>query len=127
MTTLEFLEGFEQRMQLVAAIDSIINRLNRKMEFERLFEAGQLDNIILSVLVFIMERTLTEDEDCTMDSITNCVAQIIAEYSLNLTSDVIQKADRIHHQGHSAKWGRGQILSSHEVRTGDGTTSDPTD
>lgn len=82
-TKLEFLEGFEQRMKLVAAIDSIINRGNRKMEFERLFEPGQLDNIILSVLVFIMERTLTEDEACTMESITNFVAQIIPEY-LNL-------------------------------------------
>ena len=80
MTKLEFLEGFEQRMQLVAAIDSIINRGNRKMEFERLFEPGQLDNIIFSVLVFIMERTLTEDEDCTMESIAHFVAQIIPEY-----------------------------------------------
>jgi len=91
MTKLEFLEGFEQRMQLVAAIDSIISRGNRKMEFERLFEHGQLDNIIFSVLVFIMERTLTEDEDCTMDSIANFIAQIIPDYSLNLTLDVIRK------------------------------------
>lgn len=91
ITKLEFLEGFEQRMQLVAGIDSIINRLNRKMEFERLFEPGQLDNIILSVLVFIMERTLTEDEDCTMDSIANFVAQIIPEYSLNLPLEVNRK------------------------------------
>ena len=91
MTKLDFLEGFEQRMKLVAAIDSIINRGNRKMEFEKLFESGQLDNIILSVLVFIMERTLTEDEDCTMDSIANFVAQIIPAYSLNLTPEVIRK------------------------------------
>lgn len=99
---LEFLEGFEQRMQLVAAIDSIINRGNRKMEFEKLFEPGQLDNIILSVLVFIMERTLTEDEDCTMESIAAFVAQIIPEYFNReqstcppapdpLNSDVIRK------------------------------------
>ncbi|HBW34764.1 hypothetical protein [Desulfosporosinus sp. BICA1-9] len=90
-TKLEFLDGFEQRMKLVAAIDSIINRGNRKMEFERLFEPGQLDNIILSVLVFIMERTLTEDEDCTMESIANFVAQILPDYSLNLTSDIHRK------------------------------------
>jgi len=77
---LELLEGFEQRMKLVAAIDSIINRGNRNMELERLFEPGQLDNIILSVLVFIMEKTLTEDEDCTLDSIANFLAQIIPEY-----------------------------------------------
>ncbi|WP_308896708.1 hypothetical protein [Candidatus Desulfosporosinus nitrosoreducens] len=77
---LELLEGFEQRMKLVAAIDSIINRGNRNMELERLFEPGQLDNIILSVLVFIMEKTLTEDEDCTLDSIAKFLAQIIPDY-----------------------------------------------
>jgi hypothetical protein len=91
ITKLDFLEGFEHRMQLVAGIDSIINRLNRKMEFERLFEPGQLDNIILSVLVFIMERTLTEDEDCTMESIANFVAQIMPEYNLSLTGEVNRK------------------------------------
>lgn len=67
-------------MKLVAAIDSIINRGNRNMELERLFEPGQLDNIILSVLVFIMEKTLTEDEDCTLDSIAKFLAQIIPDY-----------------------------------------------
>ncbi len=90
-TRFEFLEGFEKRMQLVAAIDSIINRTNRKMEFERLFEPGQLDNIILSVLVFIMERTLTEDEECTMDSLARFVAQILPEYSQALPSEVVRK------------------------------------
>jgi len=105
MQKLEFLEGFEQRMRLVAAIDSIINRGNRKMEFERLFEPGQLDNIILSVLVFIMERTLTEDEDCTMESIANFVAQITprisqqrTEYQPSCSSrGRHSQADRIHH------------------------------
>ncbi|HVJ49971.1 hypothetical protein [Desulfitobacterium sp.] len=91
VTNLEFLEGFEQRMKLVGAIDSIINRTNRKMEFERLFEPGQLDNIILSVLVFIMEKTLSEDEDCTMDSIAHFMAKIIPEYSLNLSSEVLRQ------------------------------------
>ncbi|KLU64797.1 hypothetical protein DEAC_c31250 [Desulfosporosinus acididurans] len=91
MAKFEFLEGFEQRMKLVAAIDSIINRTNRKMEFEKLFESGQLDNIIFSVLVFIMEKTLTEDEDCTMESIADFVAQLISAYSVSLTAEVIRK------------------------------------
>lgn len=81
---LEFLEGFEKRMQIVAAVDSIVSRGNRKMEIERLFEPGQLDNIIFSVLVFIMERTLTEDEECTMDSIAAFVASIVPDYGLNI-------------------------------------------
>lgn len=64
-----FLEGFEKRMQIVAAVDSIVNRGNRNMEIERLFAPGELDNIIFSVLVFVMERTLSEDEECTLNSI----------------------------------------------------------
>jgi len=91
MAKFEILEAFEQRMKLVAAIDSIINRTNRKMEFEKLFEPGQLDNIIFSILVFIMEKTLTEDEDCTMESIAGFVAQIIPDYSLSLGAEVIRR------------------------------------
>ena len=79
----EFLEGFEKRMQIVAAIDSIVNRGNRKMDIERLLEPGQLDNIIFSVLVFIMERTLAEDEECTIESISTFVAGIIPGYGLS--------------------------------------------
>lgn len=88
---LEFLEGFEKRMQIVAAIDSIVNRGNRKMDIEKLFELGQLDNIIFSVLVFIMERTLTEDEECTIESITDFVARIVPDYGLDFSLLTIRK------------------------------------
>ncbi len=88
---LEFLEGFEKRMQIVAAVDSIVNRGNRNMEIEKLFEPGQLDNIIFSVLVFIMERTLTEDEECTIDSITAFVSKIVPEYGLNFALETVRK------------------------------------
>lgn len=83
MRDLGYLEGFEKRMQIVAAIDSIVNRGNRKMDIEKLFEPGQLDNIIFSVLVFIMERTLTEDEECTIDSIAAFVARLVPAYGLD--------------------------------------------
>ena len=88
---LEFLEGFEKRMQIVAAIDSIVNRGNRKMDLEKLLETGQLDNIIFSVLVFIMERTLAEDEECTIESITAFVARIIPDYGLNFSWETTRK------------------------------------
>jgi hypothetical protein len=80
MQDLGFLEGFEKRMQIMAAIDSIVNRYNRNMDMERLFERGHLDNVIFSVLVFIMERTLSEDEECTMDSISTFLREIIPAY-----------------------------------------------
>ena len=87
----EFLAGFEKRMQIVAAVDSIVNRGNRKMDLERLFEPGQLDNIIFSVLVFIMERTLSEDEECTIESITAFVAWIVPDYGLSFPWETTRK------------------------------------
>lgn len=81
MQNFGFLEDFEKRMQIMAAIDSIVNRYNRNMEMEGLFERGHLDNIIFSVLVFIMERTLSEDEECNLDSITTFLRGIIPAYN----------------------------------------------
>jgi hypothetical protein len=78
-------------MQIVAAIDSIVNRGNRNMELERLFEPGQLDNIILSVLVFIMERTLAEDEECTVDSITSFISGIMPVYGIGLPWETVRR------------------------------------
>ena len=83
----DFLAGFEKRMQILAAVDSIVNRSNRKREIENLFEPHQLDNIIFSVLVFIMERTLTEDEECTIESIASFVGEILPSYELQFSRE----------------------------------------
>jgi len=88
---LEFLQDFEKRMQIVATIDAIVNRGNRNMEIEKMFEPGMLDNIIFSVLVFIMERTLSEDEECTIESIAAFVSSIIPEYGLNFPGETVRR------------------------------------
>jgi hypothetical protein len=87
----EFLEGFEKRMRIVAAVDSIVNRTNRRMDIERLFSAGQLDNIIFSVLVYIMEQTLAEDEECTIESIASFIRGILPAYELEFSLDTIRQ------------------------------------
>lgn len=87
----DFLAGFEKRMAIIAAVDSIVNRTNRRMDLERLFSPGQLDNLIFSVLVFIMERTLAEDEECTMDSITVFVGRILPAYGVELPAAGIRQ------------------------------------
>jgi len=61
-------------MQIVAAVDSIVNRGNRKIDLERLFEPGQLDNIIFSVLVFIV----TAHEFCCFCLYRLLVRQLLA-------------------------------------------------
>jgi hypothetical protein len=76
----DYLERFEKRMELVAVADSIVGRANKNQEIEHMFAAGELDNILMSVLVFIMETTLTEEQDCTIEAITEFVSDILPAY-----------------------------------------------
>lgn len=83
----EYLERFSKRMEFVAAADSIVGRTNRNQDIERLFSDGELDNILMSVLVFIMETTLTEDQDCTIDAITDFLTDILPSYGKHMLND----------------------------------------
>lgn len=76
----EFLGQFHKRMELVAVVDSIVNRRNTSEEMEQNFQREEMDNILLSILVFIMEMTLTEDSDCTMSSIEDFLREILPAY-----------------------------------------------
>ena len=82
---IEYLNGFSKRMEFTVAVDSIVNRVNRNQEIERLFMAGELDNIIMSVLVFIMEKTLTEELNCTIEAITDFIGSILPEYGKRMS------------------------------------------
>ncbi|MBP1917707.1 hypothetical protein [Youngiibacter multivorans] len=75
----EFLEGFHQRMQLIGVVDALINRRNKKAELENPIGDKEFENLIFSVLVFIMEKTLTEEEECTIKTISGFVEKIITE------------------------------------------------
>lgn len=88
----DFLEAFEKRMQIVAVVDSIVNRRNRNMELEKVFQQGQLENLVFSVLVYIMDRTLSEDEECTAESITDFVGIILPSYyEIKVTADMYRR------------------------------------
>lgn len=73
----EFLEGFHQRMQLIGVVDALINRRNKKAELENPIGDKEFENLIFSVLVFIMEKTLTEEEECTLKTIAGFVEGIL--------------------------------------------------
>lgn len=77
----DFLEGFNKRMQISAASDSVINRKNRNMDIENRFTQGDIENILFSVLVFIMEKTLSEESDCTIQSISEFLDVILPFYN----------------------------------------------
>ncbi|HYE12456.1 MAG TPA: hypothetical protein VEF53_20000, partial [Patescibacteria group bacterium] len=76
----EFLDGFEKRMQIVAIVESIVNRRNRNMDIEKLFKEKQFDNLIFSVLVYILERTLSEDSECNIKAISEFIYEVLPSY-----------------------------------------------
>lgn len=83
----EFLEGFHKRMQLTAVVDALINRRKKKPEIEDPIGDKPFENLIFSVLVFIMEKTLTEDEECTLRNISIFVKDLLNTYYGNPSSD----------------------------------------
>jgi len=76
----EYLEGFYKRMQVSGAVDSIVNRRERKMDIENRFNSGDLENILFSLLVFIMEKTLSEDNECSINNIADFLGLILPFY-----------------------------------------------
>lgn len=75
-----FLDGFEKRMEIIGIVESIVNRKNRNMELERLFNDNDFINLVFSVLLYIMEKTLSEDSDCDSDHIMGFIESILEEY-----------------------------------------------
>lgn len=82
-----FLERFQNRMEFSAVIDSIVNRRNKNSEIESKFESFEIDNILFSILVFIMESTLTEDRVCTLYEISHFVKEILSFYNKPFSLD----------------------------------------
>lgn len=78
-----YLEGFSKRMTLVAEIASVIARINKNSELEGVIGSENMYNIIFSVLIHIMERTLTDNVKCTLDDIEDFIADILPSYSIH--------------------------------------------
>ncbi len=75
-----FLEEFDKRMEIIGIVESIVNRKNRNMEFERLFNDNEFINLVFSVLLYIMEKTLSEDSDCDSEHISGFIESILQKY-----------------------------------------------
>lgn len=83
----EYLKGFDKRMEFFAIVESIAKRRNRTDKLENLFKENELDNIIMSVLVYIMEVTLSEEQECTIESIIQFVKEILISYDKKVSND----------------------------------------
>lgn len=90
----DYLERFQNRMEFSAVIDSIVNRRNKNTEIESWFKQFEIDNILFSILVFVMECTLTEDRECTLNEINNFVKDIMPYYNKELSLQQIETLTR---------------------------------
>lgn len=82
---IEFLKDFEKRMEWIGIVESIVNRKGKNTQLESLFKENDLSNIIFALLLFIMERTLIEDDRCDIKEIQNFLKDLLAKYySLDL-------------------------------------------
>lgn len=83
---LEFLQGFQERMGFVAAVDSIVGRRNRSTEIEEWFEEEEMDNLFFSLLVYIMEQTLNENDQCTMENMAAFLEKVLPAFQKDFSS-----------------------------------------
>lgn len=87
----DFLEGFQDRMEFAAIVDSIVNRKNTNLEIEGWFNKEELDNLFFSLLVYIMEQTLSENDDCTMHNIAVFLDDVLPFYNKEMDFDMVVK------------------------------------
>ena len=88
-----YLDGFSKRMELVACMASILCR-RRNREIEGWFDNDELDNILFSVLIHIMERTLTDESKCTLEDIEAFLNKILPLYQKLLSPDQLRELTR---------------------------------
>ncbi|WP_152614158.1 hypothetical protein [Robinsoniella peoriensis] len=87
----DFLEGFEKRMGFAAVVDSIVNRKNTNMEIEGWFQGEELDNLFFTLLVYIMEQTLNENDECTLENIARFLDDILPVYQKKWPFDQVMR------------------------------------
>lgn len=77
---MDFLDKFEKRMEWIGVVDSIVNRKGKDTKLEGIFQGNEMTNIIVSVLLFIMEKTLEENNECDIQHIEGFLEELLKRY-----------------------------------------------
>lgn len=75
---LDFLNGFESRMRLMAAMHAIVDRrglVNRNVEDT--FDENEIDNLLIMVMVYLMDCTLRYNRNSTLDGVARFLAEAV--------------------------------------------------
>jgi hypothetical protein len=75
-----FLNQFEERMKVIAIVDFIVNRTGKKEKLEDKFDNEDMTNLIFTTLLFIMDESLEESNECDMLSIEVFLEEHVMEY-----------------------------------------------
>lgn len=83
----DFLKDFHRRMDIVAIIEFIVKKINRKSTFKEFgFDDNESINLVMLVLCFIMEKSLLE-EPCTREDISVYLRTLDVDYFNKEISD----------------------------------------
>lgn len=78
---IDILDGFHKRMEFVAIVSAITNRKNKSDKIENMFSENAMENLILSVIIYIMETTMAGEEECTIENISIFMKEIVKFYT----------------------------------------------
>lgn len=83
----ELLAGFEKRMKFINIARSLIEYSYRGNIREMIPDKDLLDNIIVAVLVFIKERTLGKEQNCSLEDIADFLDNLAVILPNEITID----------------------------------------
>lgn len=76
----DFLNKFHKKMEWVGVLELIITKVNNSQKYNDKFTNFELINLVFTILHYIMEKTLAEDKDCTINSISDFLKIVLEQY-----------------------------------------------
>lgn len=76
----DFLDKFHKKMEWVGVLELIITKVNNSQKYNDKFTNYELINLVFTILHYIMEKTLAEDKDCTINSISDFLKIVLEQY-----------------------------------------------
>ncbi|WP_058484991.1 hypothetical protein [Defluviitalea phaphyphila] len=75
-----FLDKFHKKMEWVGVLELIITKVNNSQKYNDKLKNHELINLVFTVLHYIMEKTLSEDKNCTINNISDFLKNILKDY-----------------------------------------------